>query len=161
MTFVLGSDTNDYDWLYTSHKDDLWSADKKSVNDPCPRGWRVPASNVFEAFDIDEVEDMANFADVENMYGWHLVDRVTGVKMFMPGAGRRSFENGVLTNLNNYGEENTPQPWIGYYWTAGTAGAKATSMFFDLNTTRAVNNRYEAKKEMYRANGMQVRCVRD
>lgn len=161
MTFVLGSKVNDYDWLYSSHKDELWSADKKSVNDPCPRGWRVPAGDAFEAFDIDEVEDLANLADVENMYGWHLVDRVTGVKMFMPGAGRRSFENGVLTNLNNYGEESIPQPWIGYYWTAGTVGAKASSMFFDLNTTRAVNNRYEAKKEMYRANGMQVRCVRE
>jgi hypothetical protein len=30
-----------------------------------------------------------------------------------------------------------------------------------LNTTRAVNNRYEAVKAMYRANGMQVRCVRE
>ena len=161
MTFVLGSKTNDYDWLYTSHNDALWSAEKKSLNDPCPRGWRVPAGNVFESFDIDEVEDMAALGDVENMYGWHLVDRVTGVKMFMPGSGRRSFENGVITNVNNYGDEVTPKPWVGYYWTAGTAGAKAVSMFFDLNTTRAVNNRYEAKKEMYRANGMQVRCVRD
>ena len=55
-------------------------------------------------------------------------------------------------------------PWVGYYWTTGIATAdksKAQSMFFDLNTTRAVNNRYEAQKEMYRANGMQIRCVRD
>jgi hypothetical protein len=33
-------------------------------------------------------------------------------------------------------------------------------MFFDLNTTRAVNNRYEPGKAMYRGNGMQVRCVK-
>ena len=82
----------------------------------------------------------------------------------MPGAGRRSFENGKLTNVNNYGYENTPMPWVGYYWTAGIATSdrsKAQSMFFDLNTTRAVNNRYEPQKEMYRANAMQIRCVRE
>ena len=55
-------------------------------------------------------------------------------------------------------------PWVGYYWTAGIATSdrsKAQSMFFDLNTTRAVNNRYEPQKEMYRANAMQIRCVRE
>lgn len=161
MTFVKGSKSNDYDWLYDSHDDTLWSADKKSVNDPCPKGWRVPAANAFAQFDIDEAEDLADLASVESMYGWHLVDSATGVKMFMPGAGRRSFENGILTNLNNYGDDNRPLPWVGYYWTAGVAGNQAVSMFFDLNTTRAVNNRYEAQKIMYRANGMQVRCVKE
>ena len=96
------------------------------------------------------------------MYGWHLVDKATGAKMFMPAAGRRSFETGVLTNVNDYGYDNVPRPWIGYYWTATAGdGNKSNSLFFDLNTTRAVNNRYEAVKAMYRANGMQIRCVRD
>lgn len=164
MAFVLGSKDNDYDWLYSSHDDDLWSSDEKSMYDPCPRGWRVPDGEAFEAFDIDRIEDLAALADIRGMYGWHIVDNATGVKLFMPGAGRRSFENGVLTNVNNYGYEHTPMPWVGYYWTSGVGrkdSAAARSMFFDLNTTRAVNNRYEADKEMYRANGMQVRCVRD
>ena len=162
MAYVLGSADNNYDWLYGAHKADLWSGSKKSINDPCPRGWRVPDSAVFEAFDIDESEDAAAWGDVSNMYGWHLVDKTTGVKIFMPGAGRRSYENGVLTNMNNYGYDHNPAPWIGYYWTASsTNGNKAQSMFFDLNTTRAVNNRYEAQKAMYRGNGMQVRCVRE
>ena len=53
-------------------------------------------------------------------------------------------------------------PWIGYYWTASVAnGNMSQSMFFDLNTTRAVNNRYEANKAMYRGNGMQIRCVKE
>lgn len=164
MSFVLGSKNNAYDWIYASHNDNLWTAGQKSLSDPCPRGWRVPDGDVFAAFDIDEAEDLAALANVRDMYGWHIVDKATGVKMFMPGAGRRSFETGALTNMNNYGYENVPMPWIGYYWTAGVGvddKVKARSMFFDLNTTRAVNNRYEPTKEMYRANAMQVRCVRE
>ena len=80
----------------------------------------------------------------------------------MLGAGRRSYETGVFTNVNNY-ESTPPVPWIGFYWTADTGEKDANaakSMFFDLNTTRAVNNRYEPAREMYRANAMQIRCVR-
>lgn len=162
MTYIVGSADNSYDWLYDGHKADLWSAEQKSIYDPCPRGWRVPDSDVWAAFDIDEAEDGASWGDVKNMYGWHLVDKATGVKLFMPAAGRRSFETGVLSNVNNYGYDNVPMPWVGYYWTASVGeNNQSQSLFFDLNTTRAVNNRYEAVKAMYRANGMQVRCVRD
>lgn len=162
MSYVLGSANNDYDWIYTSHDNTLWDASSpKSVNDPCPRGWRVPDGSVFEAFDIDEAEDLDEVANMKDMYGWHLVDKATGVRMFMPAAGRRSFENGKLTNLNNYGLEHNPMPWVGYYWTAGVNGAQATSLYFDLNTTRAVNNIYQPTKPMYRANAMQIRCVKE
>ena len=162
FTFMLGTEATDYDWLYETHDATLWSATQKSKNDPCPHGWRVPAADVFAAFDIDVAEDAAALQDVRGMFGWHLVDQATGEKIFMPAVGRRSFENGVLTNMNNYGYEHTPSPWIGYYWTATAAnGNMSHSMFFDLNTTRAVNNRYEANKAMYRGNGMQVRCVRE
>ena len=161
MSFIKGSKDNAYDWIYSSHDNTLWSATSKSINDPCPRGWRMPDGEAFKAFDIAEDEDLAALADIRNMYGWHLVDKGTGTKMFMPGAGRRSFENGILTNINNYGYEHTPMPWVGYYWTTGTTADSATSLFFDLNTTRATNNRYEPAKAMYRANAMQVRCVRE
>lgn len=161
FTFLLGTEANAFDWLSGSNDKTMWQNGSKGLYDPCPRGWRVPDGDTFTAFDIDTMEDAAALADVRNMYGWHLVDKATGVKMFMPGAGRRSYENGVLTNVNNYGYENNPMPWIGYYWTASATGNQAQSMFFDLNTTRAVNNRYEAQKAMYRGNGMQIRCVRD
>lgn len=164
MSFVLGAKDSGYDWLWSGRDDNLWSSDEKSLYDPCPRGWRIPDGDAFLAFDIDEIEDGAQLADIRGMYGWHIKDKTTGAKLFMPGAGRRSFENGVLTNMNDYGYEHVPMPWIGYYWTSGAGTVErstAKSMFFDLNTTRAVNNRYEGAKEMYRANGMQIRCVRD
>lgn len=161
LSFILGSENNDYDWIYTSHDNSLWSSSEKSVNDPCPRGWRVPKAGTFNSFDIAEAEDLADLETVRGAYGWNLVDKYAGVSMFMPGAGRRSYQTGVLTNMNNYGYDNVPMPWVGHYWTAGVIGTQAESMFFDLNTTRAVNNRYEPAKKMYRANAMQVRCVRE
>lgn len=163
MIFVRGLKDNAYDWLYKGHDDNLWNSEQKSMYDPCPRGWRVPDADAYMSFDIDVEEDAASSVDMRNRYGWHLVDKVSGVEMFMPGAGRKSFETGVFTNVNNYGGDNPPLPWIGYYWTNGngTKDAMSVSMFFDLNTTRAVNNQYEPQKDMYRANAMQVRCVRD
>lgn len=161
INFILGYKDNSYDWIYDGHDADLWSAAEKSVNDPCPKGWRVPTSEQFAQFDIDSADDALPSAQVKDKFGWFLTD-ANATKMFMLGAGRRSYERGVLTNMNNY-DGATPVPWIGYYWTAdaGVEDAHASqSMFFDLNTTRAVNNRYEPAKEMYRANGMQVRCVR-
>ncbi len=163
MIFVRGDKDNAYDWLYEAHDNELWSADTKSLYDPCPKGWRLPKAEDFEVFDIATDEDAAASADMRARYGWNLVDKVSGVEMFMPAAGRKSFESGVFTNMSDYGGYESPLPWIGYYWTAESVSAdsKALSLYFDLNNTRAVNNHYEPRKAMYRANAMQVRCVRE
>lgn len=160
--FVRGSKDNAYDWLYEEHDDELWSESAKSVQDPCPKGWRVAKAEAYSTFDIAEAEDAMTSAEMRGRYGWTLVDG--SVQMFMPAAGRKSFETGVFTNMSNYGGDNPPLPWIGCYWTAGVGvsdAAMAGALFFDLNTTRAVNNRYEPRREMHRANAMQVRCVRE
>ena len=77
MSYVLGSADNDYDWLYTSHDDNLWSSEQKSIYDPCPRGWRIPDGNAFVGMDIDQSEDLSELGDIRGMYGWHLVDTAT------------------------------------------------------------------------------------
>ena len=69
MSYVLGEEANGYDWLYSTHDNTLWSDNAKSVNDPCPRGWRVPDGDTFTAFDIAEDEDLAALVDVRGMYG--------------------------------------------------------------------------------------------
>ena len=40
-TFITANDNND-DWLFTGPNNDLWKAEK-SIYDPCPVGWKVPA----------------------------------------------------------------------------------------------------------------------
>lgn len=47
MTFYTGIASNSYDWYSRSagaRNDNLWQDGEKTVYDPCPEGWRVPAS---------------------------------------------------------------------------------------------------------------------
>ena len=64
----------------------------------------------------------------------------------------------------NYKEDvypSHPEPWEGYYWTAGTTtdGKQSTCMYFDLTTTRAIN-KFNLNYPTKRANAMQIRCVK-
>ncbi len=164
-TFITSTSENDCDWLYGSRNDALWGAgSEKSLYDPCPKGWRVPAKNDFAVLDIAEAEDNMNLDEAKKLYGWQLTDTGSGQKYFYPGSGYRSYFDGILSNMN-YKDEYpyTPMPWVGYYWTnaAGSATAtKANAMFFDLNTSRAVINAFNATSDQYRANAMQIRCVK-
>ena len=52
LVFITGVADTDNDWLWSGRSDQLWSADDnvadKSVNDPCPYGWRVAPSGAFD-----------------------------------------------------------------------------------------------------------------
>lgn len=162
--FISSPSGNRGDWLYGVGNDALWGADgSKTVNDPCPKGWRVPSKEAFSVLDIAEAEDNMALEQARRIFGWNLTDRGTSEQHFYTGAGYRSYFDGILSNVN-YKEQypHTPVPWVGYYWTNG-AGAQATgcAMFFDLNTTRATINAFEPVSEQYRANAMQVRCVKE
>lgn len=152
LIYLLGSEESHYDWLYGS-TDDLWSADKKSLYDPCPKGWRV-------------AESLAGFSRVDNLsedpallaeqYGWTL-DNGTE-ELFFPACGRRSWLRGLITNVNTM---EVPKPWIGYYWTATPQGEEAEAMYFSLDTEDARLSELETQVALPRANGMQVRCVKE
>lgn len=165
MTFLTSTDENQGNWLYGNHRDDLWSeSGAKSLYDPCPHGWRVPSKRAFEVLDIDSADDNLPLADAEKLYGWFLADKGNGTKHFFAASGYRSYLMGTISNVN-YRDEYpyTPKPWVGYYWTAGTGSATATSsaMYFDLNTSRATVNGYKAVTDQKRGNAMQVRCVKE
>lgn len=52
LTFITGVSGSENDWLWSAHSDDLWSASKKSAYDPCPYGWRVAPSAVFDGLKL-------------------------------------------------------------------------------------------------------------
>lgn len=160
-SIILGNKDNAYDWLYEGHDDELWGGESKSEHDPCPAGWRVPDSSVYENLTISSVDDAMAWEKAQGMYGWHLVDKSDESKtFFFTAQGRRNYLDGRLDIVND--DDLRPVPWSGYYWTATpAANGDATAMFFDLNSATRTWNGFDAAHAMHRANALPIRCVRE
>ena len=136
---IKGVEESGYDWLYSAHDAALWGT-KKTIYDPCPTGWKVPESKVWNG--IKEATD----GEFEG--GWYF--NLNGKTTFYPAAGRRSFSKGVLTNVNHDGT-----PYTGYYWSATTTSSnKSVGMYFNIDDI-------DTAQANYRAGGFQVRCVKE
>ena len=150
------------DWLWKGHSDDnLWDDSAKSIYDPCPYGWKVPSADDMSVLYLADAEDNTPLDDARKQYGWSLSDGNN--KYFYPACGRRRYNDGKVENMN-YKEgvyPSQPQPWEGYYWTSTTsADGKAVALYFDLTTTRTINKFFPSHSAR-RANGFQVRCVKE
>lgn len=147
------------DWMYTPNAN-LWSNTEKTIYDPCPKGWKVPAKGDFDVLTITAEEDSLPVDEMREKFGWNLSDGAN--KFFYLGGGFRTYYNGVLQNMNHKDDvyPYQPLPWEGYYWTAGTTGeGYSTCMYFDLTTTR-LNNKFHLNYPSRRANAFQIRCVK-
>ena len=148
------------DWLTTTDSS-LWSGTTKSLYDPCPYGWRVPAGSDFDVLSLSTEEDGMDVSAARGRFGWMLTDGTNSY--FYLGAGFRSYYDGVIHNMNYKIDvyPSQPEPWEGYYWTAGVTadGKQSTCMYFDLTTTRTIN-KFNLNHPSKRANAMQIRCVK-
>jgi len=122
-TFIAGSESNNFDWLYTGGEPQRWSASKKTVYDPCPKGWRVAPAAIWKGFTSTgaTATDAAEFSvDGGYDYGWTFTSGER--RMFYPAAGRRSFSPTLANNYDNFTNvvndgEGTGYP-VGFYWSA-------------------------------------------
>ena len=161
LTFVTVAE-KDADWVFSGDAAGRWSADSKSLYDPCPYGWRVAPADAFAGLGIRE-SLAADDSDYKSKYGWTLGTGSGSAESFFAAAGRRSWYD---ASVHNYFDESLlaralqMQPWVGYYWTDGADGATSSALCLWLADTVAesgVNN----DRPMGRANGMQVRCVKE
>ncbi len=157
LTFILGVEDSNYDWLYSAHDDTLWSS-TKSINDPCPKGWRVASPELYEGLMIPALSN-AESAAIANSYGWTLTDKYGNSDLFM-ACGRRGYITGKIQNVNLNADR--PTPWSGYYWSnlAESSTTKSAAMYFALDNEEATGNEIY-NSNYYRSNGMQIRCQRD
>lgn len=160
LTFITGVSGSENDWLWSAHSDDLWSASKKSAYDPCPYGWRVAPSAVFDGLKLVGAPTAAD----ADKYGWGLTDPERGTSSLFIGAGRRRYDNSTILNVYNpvtvrsVAEE--AQPWEGLYWTAGTLSGTKSPAFHFWFEKKTTGGALENNVPYARANGMSVRCVR-
>jgi uncharacterized protein (TIGR02145 family) len=109
----------------------------RTVNSPCPTGWRIPTDGELNAVRTAR----STWATVNNVSG----RRVSGGNndsIFLPAAGWRSGSNGTLNNAGT----------VGAYWNSvQSSDENARGLRFDSsNTIQLVDSR---------ANGNSVRCV--
>ena len=159
VNIIKGNVNNGYDWLAQTTDDALWSDSKKTENDPCPYGWRVPDNSIFANLTITEKDDAIAWEEAQPMYGWMLKDTTNDMEYFFTAAGRRNYLDGRLDNMNTNLE--LPVPWSGYYWTTTTRGGDASALYFNLNTDTRTWNGFDAAHAMHRANALPIRCVRE
>ena len=170
LTFIVGVSGSEYDWLWSAHSDDLWG-DTKTVNDPCPYGWRVAPAAAFNDLSIVG----APAAGDADKFGWTLGEN--GNESLFIGAGRRIYrhtqENDTKGggSIQNFYPTPIPdtqvrssalynQPWVGYYWTAAASGTQSSAFYFWFDKSAPEKSGVTRNTPQYRANGMQVRCVR-
>ena len=104
----------------------LWSANNtiiilngnlvvKTVYDPCPAGFKLPASNAFTGFTTNgEYQGPKNVSGAWDN-GWDFNNRITvpDASVYFPATGFRAYNSGSLVGVGSYGQ----------YWTSGVNSA--------------------------------------
>ena len=130
MFIYAQTSTYYYDWCNATYYN-LWSADNtttgfndnavvKTVYDPCPVGFKMPASNAFTGFTSNGQyqSGAANINANGTADSWDKFSAAYGhnfytngsktATIFFPASGVRSLSDGSVVNVGSYG----------YYWSA-------------------------------------------
>ena len=118
--YVGGTEMYAYNWCNATY-DNLWSADNnvvgfndnaviKTIYDPCPVGFKMPASNAFTGFTTNgENRGTVNASGTQGD-GWNFNNKIFNpdATVYFPASGYRHNANGSLIGIGE----------AGYYWSA-------------------------------------------
>jgi len=129
------------EWEIDTEGGTAWYA----VNDPCPEGWRVPTR---EETDRLLAAPPVNGVWVTNRNGTGVNGRLFGAypnQIFLPAAGRRSFDRGILERVNTWGS----------YWTSTAGFSDTQARDLEFNSTHSASG-----GSWRRTSGQSIRCVK-
>lgn len=108
-------------WNNGYNQNNLWSMDNttnyfndnvvvKTIYDPCPAGFKMPASNAFTGFTTNGQNVGPKNVSGAWDYGWNFNNKISSpdATVYFPASGYRYLSDGSLNNVGNNG----------YYWSA-------------------------------------------
>ncbi|WP_395761870.1 FISUMP domain-containing protein [Elizabethkingia anophelis] len=131
-------------WNTTSLPDGTWQDGVKTVNDPCPTGYRVPTRTEWQAVinNNTNIERVGSWADNGNYTTALYFRSPSNVRTLMlPAAGYRNYADGTLLNRGRNG----------YYWSSSATASIASHLYFNSSSVYVYN--------FNRTDGMSVRCI--
>jgi uncharacterized protein (TIGR02145 family) len=128
-------------WGTTDAPDGAWADDSKTINDPCPAGWRVPTANQLTNLANNTLNPRTLVGTWNRSSTNYSVGYMFGQSLFLPAAGSRGIIDGSLGFRGSNG----------YYWSSTVSGTNVhTLLFYDTDASTY---------SLYRAYGYSLRCV--
>jgi len=140
-----------YDWR-SPQDNTLWYNNGKTVNDPCPDGWRVPTQAEWGSIFLGGAISDAPGAATVNKWTWnnsgtygYLITPLgnSEATLFLPAGGLRNSDTSSLSSITLYG----------YYWSSSVNGSKANYLAFTNSNVSPGSSIY------FHAVGNSIRCV--
>ena len=116
-----------------------WADDSKTINDPCPEGYRIPTKTQLDGLvnNLQSVEGTWENSPTNFSSG-----RFFGTKLFLPSTGRRDGNDGKLANHGI----------AGFYWTS-------TRQSVDYAWCLGVGNSTSGTGGWNSTYGLSIRCI--
>jgi uncharacterized protein (TIGR02145 family) len=131
-------------WDETGAPDGSWSDTRKTANDPCPEGFRVPTNDQWQhVLDNNTQKAAGSWSDNATNY---TSARFFGDSLMLPAAGWR------------LGYQTASRGQIGYYWSS-TGEPNQLAGRLSFSDTSA--DTFEWSYGRFRWSGFSVRCIKD
>ena len=149
MTFYNDKVGTGYNWL-ASPNATLWG-EAKTLNDPCPPGYRVPGTGAWE--DLISGRQYIDGVSVWDGTNYGMTYTHGEQTAWYPAQGYRNYSSGAIVGLRS------STGGLGAYWSAETSSVKSYYLFFrsKLSSSGSINN----ELDMNRSYGYTVRCCKE